>query len=222
MSQFQFYQPFTGVVRHLIIINVLMFVGTYIILGEPQRDYTTGEYYDMGRLALAVYMPGSQYFQPYQIATHMFMHGNLMHLLFNMLALYIFGPMIEMVWGHRRFLFYYIFCGVGAYILYTGVQWWELRQMGMDPRAWNVPMLGASGAVFGILAAFAYLFPNQIISLLFPPISLKAKYFVPIMAGLELFYGVQRFSTGVAHFAHLGGAVFGFILIMIWYRGRFQ
>ncbi|MBX2893389.1 MAG: rhomboid family intramembrane serine protease [Saprospiraceae bacterium] len=222
MSQFQFYQPFTGVVRHLIIINVLMFVGTYIILGEPQRDYTTGEYYDMGRLALAVYMPGSEHFQPYQIATHMFMHGNLMHLLFNMLALYIFGPMIEMVWGHRRFLFYYIFCGVGAYILYTGVQWWELQQMGMDPRAWNVPMLGASGAVFGILAAFAYLFPNQIISLLFPPISLKAKYFVPIMAGLELFYGVQRFSTGVAHFAHLGGAVFGFILIMIWYRGRFQ
>jgi membrane associated rhomboid family serine protease len=92
----------------------------------------------------------------------------------------------------------------------------------MDPSLWNVPMLGASGAIFGIYVAFGYLFPNQIISLLFPPVSLKAKYFVLIMAGLELFYGVRGYSTGVAHFAHLGGAAFGFLLIMIWYRGRLK
>jgi membrane associated rhomboid family serine protease len=152
----------------------------------------------------------------------MFMHGDVMHLAFNMLSLYIFGPMVEMVWGHKRFLLYYLFCGVGAYALHLGVQWWELEQAGIDPVTWNIPMLGASGAIFGIMTAFACLFPNQVISLLFPPVSLKAKYFVPIMAGLELFYGVKGYSTGVAHFAHLGGAVFGFLIIMIWYKGRLR
>jgi membrane associated rhomboid family serine protease len=102
------------------------------------------------------------------------------------------------------------------------VQWWELSAQGIDPRSFNGAMLGASGSVFGIYAAFAYLFPNQIISLLFPPISLKAKYFVLIMGGLELFYGVRGTDSGVAHFAHVGGALFGFILIMIWYKGRFR
>jgi membrane associated rhomboid family serine protease len=222
MSYFQFYQPFTGVVRHLIIINVLMFIGTYVILGQEHLDRMVGDYDVLGRLQLAAFMPGSEHFQPFQIATHMFMHGDLMHLAFNMLSLYIFGPMVEAVWGPRRFLSYYLICGIGAYALHLGVQWWELEQSGIDPRSWNGPMLGASGAIFGLYVAFAYLFPNQVISLLFPPISIKAKYFVPIMAGLELFYGVRGYSTGIAHFAHLGGAVFGFLLIMIWYRGRFQ
>lgn len=223
MSFFQFYQPFTGVVRHLIIINVLMFVGTYVILGQESFPrIAAGDESGLGRLILAAFMPGSEFFKPFQIATHMFMHGDPMHLAFNMLSLYIFGPMVEMTWGHKRFLFYYLFCGIGAYALHLGIQYWELEQAGIDPTTWNVPMLGASGAIFGIYVAFGYLFPNQVISLLFPPISLKAKYFVPIMAGLELFYGVKGYSTGIAHFAHLGGAVFGFILIMIWYRGRFQ
>ncbi len=223
MSPFQFYQPFSGVVRHLIILNVLMFIGTYVILGsESFLRIGEGDESGLGRLVLAAFMPGSEFFQPFQIATHMFMHGDVMHLAFNMLSLYIFGPMVEMVWGHKKFLFYYLFCGVGAYTLHLGVQWWELEQAGIDPRSWNIPMLGASGAIFGIMTAFACLFPNQIISLLFPPISLKAKYFVPIMAGLELFYGVKGYSTGVAHFAHLGGAIFGFLLIMFWYKGRLR
>ena len=145
MSYFQFYQPFSGVVPHLIIINVLMFIGTYVILGQEHYDRMIGEYDVLGRL-----------------------------------------------------------------------QWWELEQSGIAPTTWNGPMLGASGAIFGIYVAFAYLFPNQIISLLFPPVSLKAKYFVPIMAGLELFYGVRGYSTGIAHFAHLGGALFGFLLILYW------
>jgi membrane associated rhomboid family serine protease len=222
MSNFQFYQPFSGVVRHLIIINALLFIGTYVILGQEHWDRRIGDYDILGRMQLAAFMPGSAHFQPFQIATHMFMHGDPMHLIFNMLSLYIFGPMVEMTWGHKRFLFYYLFCGVGAYIAHTGILWWELQQAGFDPSAWNGSMLGASGAVFGIYVAFAYLFPNQVISLLFPPISLKAKYFVPIMAGLALYLGVTGNSPGIAHFAHLGGAVFGFVLIMIWYRGRFQ
>ena len=187
-----------------------MYFGTLILLGEN------------GRLILAAYLPGSADFQPYQIATHMFMHADIMHLAFNMLSLYFFGPMVEMVWGPRRFLFYYLACGVGSFALYSGVTWWELQQQGIDPQLWTVPMLGASGAIFGVYVAFGYLFPNQIISLLFPPVSMKAKYFVVIMAGLELFYGVRGYSTGVAHFAHLGGALLGFLLIMYWYRFRFR
>lgn len=222
MSYFQFYQPFSGVVRHLIILNVLMFIGTYAILGSETVNYNTGEIESLGRLYLAAYMPGSPHFEPFQIVTHMFMHGDLGHLAFNMLALYFFGPMVEMAWGHRRFLFYYLFCGLGSYALHMGVQYWELEQAGIDPHTWNGVMLGASGAIFGIFVAFAYLFPNQVIRLLFPPIALKAKYFVLIMAVLELFYGVRGYASGVAHFAHLGGALFGFLLIMYWYRFRFR
>ena len=220
MSIFQFYQPFTGVVRHLVIINVLMFIGTYVILGPEHINYDTGAYDHLGRLQLAVFMPGSEHWQPYQIVTHMFMHGNVGHIAFNMFSLYIFGSMVEMVWGHKRFLFYYLFCGVGAFALHTGVQYWELSNEGIDPMSFDGCMLGASGAIFGVYAAFAYLFPNQIISLMFPPISMKAKYFVLIMAGLELVYGVSGTGGNVAHFAHIGGAFFGFLLIMIWYKGR--
>ncbi|TNE68560.1 MAG: rhomboid family intramembrane serine protease [Bacteroidetes bacterium] len=222
MSFFQFYQPLSGVVRHLLILNVLMFIGSYAILGDASWNPMEYDYSNLGRLSLAVFMPGSEHFQPYQIVTHMFMHGDLGHLAFNMLSLYFFGPMVEMAWGHKRFLFYYLFCGFGALALHMGVQYWELQQAGIDPTSWNGAMLGASGAIFGIYVAFAYLYPNQVISLLFPPVSLKAKYFVLIIAVLELFYGVRGQSTGVAHFAHLGGAVFGFGLIMYWYRFRLR
>lgn len=211
-----FQQSFSGVIRHLIIINVLMYFGSEIILGGPVR--TDDGVSSMGRLQLAAFMPGSEYFRPWQIVTHIFMHGSIMHLLFNMMTLYFFGPMIEMVWGSKRFLTYYISCGLGAYFIYTGVQWWELSEAGVDPTSWNVPMLGASGAIFGLLAAFAWLFPDSVISLIFPPISLKAKYFVPIMAVLELIYGVQKVSSGVAHFAHLGGAITGVIIMVLWYK----
>ncbi|MBK8555698.1 MAG: rhomboid family intramembrane serine protease [Lewinellaceae bacterium] len=217
---FQFYQPFTGVVRHLLIINVLMFVGTYVLMGPESYNVAGNDYAHLGRLYLAAYVPGSTHFEPFQIITHMFMHGDLGHLFFNMLSLYFFGPMVEMVWGQRRFLFYYMFCGLGAYGLHMGVQWWELSSHGIDPTSWNGAMLGASGAIFGIYVAFAYLFPNQVISLIFPPIAMKAKYFVGIMAVAELIYGVRGSSTGIAHFAHIGGALFGLGLILYWYRFR--
>jgi membrane associated rhomboid family serine protease len=222
MSYYQFYQPFSGVVKHLIILNVLLFIGSYALLGGEVWNATDREYANLGRLTLAVYLPGSANFQPFQLVTHMFMHGDLGHLAFNMLALFFFGPMVEMAWGHKRFLFYYLFCGFGAMVLHLGIQWWELEQAGIDPRSWNGAMLGASGAIFGIFVAFAYLFPNQVIRLLFPPIAMKAKYFVLIMAMLELFFGVRGYASGIAHFAHLGGALFGFLLIMIWYKGRFK
>jgi membrane associated rhomboid family serine protease len=148
----------------------------------------------------------------------MFMHGSLPHLLFNMLSIYWFGTMMEMVWGPKRFLFFYLFCGIGAYITQNAVQWWELSAAGIDPTTWNGSSLGASGAVFGILVAFAMTFPNQEIRLLFPPVAMRAKYFVPVMAVLELVYGVSGYQTGIAHFAHLGGAVFGLLLILFWNR----
>jgi membrane associated rhomboid family serine protease len=214
--------PLSGVVRHLIILNVFMFIGTYILLGTEQIDPEGNGYLDLGRLQLAAFLPGTAHFQPWQMITHMFMHGNIMHIAFNMLGLYFFGSMVEMIWGAQRFLFYYMFCGIGAWALHLGVQWWELKSMGIDPLMWNAPMLGASGAVFGIMVAFAFNFPEQEIRLMFPPVAMRAKYFVPIMAVLELIYGVQGFSTGIAHFAHLGGALFGFLLILFWGKGRLR
>lgn len=216
----QMYQPMSGVVRHLIIINVLMFIGTYVLLGSEHYVFEGGvEVLELGRMWLAVYMPGSEHFAPFQVVTHMFMHGDVFHLLFNMLSLYWFGSAVEMIWGHRRFLFYYLFCGIGAMISHLLVQWWSLERAGINPVDYDGAMLGASGAVFGLYAAYAYLLPDQVISLLFPPISLKAKHFVLIMGALELMYGVRGTGSGVAHFAHLGGAFFGFGLIMFWFRG---
>jgi membrane associated rhomboid family serine protease len=210
------------VVGNLIAINILVFFGTYVLLGAERYDMETGGYSELNRLQLAVFLPQSIHFSGYQIFTHMFMHGSLLHIAFNMFCLYSFGTAVEMVWGARRFLTYYLLCGLGSYVLYTAVQIWELGQMGIDPADWDIPMLGASGAIFGVMVAFAFHFPNQVVSLLFPPVSLKAKYFIPIMMVLELFYGVQRVSTGIAHYAHLGGALMGFLVIGIWYRFRFR
>jgi hypothetical protein len=141
------------------------------------------------------------------------MHADINHLLLNMLGLYMFGSSLEAFWGSRRFLFFYLFCGFGSMILYLLVRYLEVG-LNVD----NTPMLGASGAIFGLMAGYAMLFPNNIISLLFPPISLPAKYFVLIYAAAELFFGlgIVDVGKGVAHFAHLGGALFGFLLILYW------
>jgi membrane associated rhomboid family serine protease len=211
----------TDVVKHLLIINVLAYLGTQL-MGEPNNEMmqalVAGEesrLSDWGRLQLAVFYPTSEFFRPYQIVTYMFMHGNLPHILFNMFALYMFGSSVESLWGPKRFLFYYFFTGVGALVLQLIVQTIELKN-GAPGYIVNIPMLGASGAVFGILAAYGMQFPNNIIQLLFPPISMKAKYFVLIYAALEIGLGLSPFSTGVAHFAHVGGALFGALLILYW------
>ena len=199
MSNFQFTRPdaFPPIVKNLIIINVLVWIA------QKAFDPTYGLTY-----WLALWPIGHEMFRPYQVATHMFAHGPLFHILFNMFGLYMFGKILENVWGAKRFLFFYIACGVGAAIAHLVVQYFT----GTVSFA-----VGASGAVMGIFAAFAYLFPNTELFIMFIPFPVKAKYAVIGLAAIDLFGGVARFSNdNVAHFAHLGGALTGFILVLIW------
>jgi len=215
----------TDVVKNLLIINVLMFLASMALLGDPSPNTTYAlinqdivDFNLWGRYRLALFLPDSPYFAPYQLVTHMFMHANLTHLFFNMFALYMFGPPIEMAFGSKRFLFYYLFSGFGAMFLQLGVTYAEIRYFGAPGYLSNIPMLGASGAIFGLLAAFGYLFPNAQIMLIIPPIPMRAKYFVLLYAGAELMFGLNSMSgsSGVAHFAHVGGALFGFLLLLYW------
>jgi membrane associated rhomboid family serine protease len=204
--------PVSGVVKHLLVINILMFIGANLVLKEHSGT-------------LAMHWPFSSFFQPYQVVTHMFMHANFMHLLFNMFGLYMFGSALEYAWGPKKFLFYYLFSGFGALLIHL-IVWYidvstlsEIEYQLFLTRPYSV--LGASGAVFGLLMGFGYTFPNTRIMLLFPPIPMKAKYFVLIFAGLELFLGFRGAESGVAHFAHVGGAFSGLILLLYWrYKGR--
>jgi membrane associated rhomboid family serine protease len=212
----------TDTVKHLLIINVLVFLGS-MLLGSPGEDVMmslinerSNLFADWGRYRLAMFFPTSDYFHPYQIVTHMFMHADVGHLFFNMFGLFMFGPPLESVWGPKRFLSYYLITGFGALGLHLIATYMEIQMMGGSSYMVNVPMLGASGAIFGLLAGFGMLFPNATIMLLFPPIPLKAKYFVLIYAVIELFLGVSNFTAGVAHFAHVGGALFGVLLILYW------
>ena len=196
----------SDVVKNLMILNIIAYIATHM----------TGDFGEEWLLRLSVYYPGSDYFRPYQIVTYMFMHGGFTHIFFNMFALYMFGTPVEMSWGPKKFLFFYLFTGLGALVLQFIVQYVEISQQSISMEAMNIPMLGASGAVFGILAAYGMQFPNSIIQLIIPPVRMKAKYFVLIYAALEIFLGMRNFMPGVAHFAHVGGALFGFLLIMYW------
>jgi membrane associated rhomboid family serine protease len=234
MSDFRYYKPsnFPPVVKNLIIINVLIFVGQltidhlterfmlYPIMPEALRKWLVEQN------ALDEY----QKFQPYQVFTHMFSHSPTMfaHILFNMFALWMFGRVLENVWGPKRFLFFYLASGVGAAALHLAMQYLRCEQLLQDITAGVsvtpqtvfgsiAPALGASGAIMGLFAAFAFLFPNTELLFLFIPFPIKAKWMVLIMVGLDLFGGFS--GTGgdnVAHFAHLGGAITGFIIVFIW------
>ncbi len=224
------------VVKNLLIINILIW-GVMLI---PAADHAFNRY-------CALYYFSSPAFQPYQLFTYMFLHGNFTHLLFNMFALFMFGPMIERAMGSARFLFYYISCGIGAALIQLGVfalciqpylgmfspeivdrvinEGFIALSNGMnfsDPDMAilnsyvNTPMVGASGAIYGILLAFGFLFPNVTIYLLIPPMPLKAKWFVVGYFVLELMLGIGGRADGVAHFAHVGGMVFGFLLLLYW------
>ncbi|MCB0594323.1 MAG: rhomboid family intramembrane serine protease [Lewinellaceae bacterium] len=206
----------TDVVKHLLIINVLMYFAT-LLMGEPSWGASIDNM-EWGRYQLAIFYPTSPFFQPYQIVTHMFMHADITHLFFNMFGLFMFGPPLEAALGPKRFLYFYFFTGFGALALHLFVKFIELNYLGADPIIIHYPALGASGAIFGLLAGFGTLFPNQVIQLLFPPIPMKAKYFVLIYGGIELFMGFGGVGSGVAHFAHVGGAIFGFLLILYWQR----
>jgi rhomboid-like protein len=175
-------------------------------------------------------------FKPYQIATHMFAHaaysGNRIvfyHILFNMFALWMFGRILENVWGGKRFLLFYLLCGVGAAICQLTIQYFRCEELlaaalTNSPRTSEligavVPAVGASGAIMGIFAAFGYLFPNTELFIMFIPIPVKAKWAVLGMAAIDLFGGIANFGgDNVAHFAHLGGAITGFIIVLIWNR----
>lgn len=226
------------VIKNLLIINGLFFLAT-LMFGSVFNI-------DLGR-TLGVYLPGSPFFEPYQLVTHMFMHGNLGHIFFNMFALWMFGYALENVWGSRRFLIYYLITGFGAAFIHLGVNYFEainlqsqlldygytltelqnfietgtydsagpdiLRQYLMK---YSIPTVGASGAVFGVLLAFGMMFPNTRIYLYFA-IPVKAKYFVMVYGALELYNGILNDpASNVAHFAHLGGMLFGYLLIRYW------
>lgn len=204
---FHFSQPFQGVVRHLVIINVLAFLAANILLGDMTRT-------SLGMMEFAAWPPSSGLFQPYQILTYMFLHdpSNILHLGFNMLMLWMFGSMVEAAWGPKRFLFFYLFCGVGSLVYHFFIQSYLQEQAG--------PLLGASGAIYGVLIAFAYLYPDLELRLLFLPIPIKAKYLALGLLALDIFRGFSGSQSQTAHFAHAGGAFFGFLLLLFWYKGR--
>ena len=250
------------VVKNLIIINVLLLLATWV-LEKMGTDLTQ---------MLGYYYPASEHFRPHQIITHMFMHGGITHLFFNMFALWMFGRVLESVWGPKRFFVYYFVTGLGAVALHTFVNYLEITSMqhtlnafvntpspevldkfiksnlpnassqvrdfinswynnpsdpSFAPEGQNLmerilrlkidtPTVGASGAVYGVLLAFGMLFPNTQLMLLFPPIPIKAKYFVMGYGALELYLGFTQPGSNIAHFAHLGGMLFGFLLIKYW------
>lgn len=228
------------VVKNLILINIVMYLGMIAVNSVFQIDLNR---------ELGLYFFKSPFFKPFQIITHMFMHGSMGHIFFNMFALWMFGKVLEQVWGSRRFLIYYLATGLGAAFLHMLVYYIEyasiLQQVSEtyqidnftpaiidqlyntgDPLAKKaaismiVPTVGASGAVFGLLLAFGMLFPNTQLILLFPPIPIKAKYFVIGYGLLELYLGITQAGSNIAHFAHLGGMLFGFILIKLWKNKR--
>jgi len=255
------------VVKNLILLNIILLLA----------DFALKEVFGINLTRiLGLHYFESEYFRPYQFVTHMFMHGGLAHLFFNMFALWMFGRVLESVWGPKRFLVYYFVTGLGAAVLHTFVNWIELSSLVKDVSAFavspspelfagfvrdhvnsptpqlynfinswtfnpnnsnyireaieftrqvlemniNIPTVGASGAVFGILLAFGMLFPNTKLMLLFPPIPMKAKYFVILYGGLEIYLAFSQPGSNIAHFAHIGGMLFGFILIKYWKKGR--
>jgi membrane associated rhomboid family serine protease len=204
-----FWQSIPTVTRNLLLINLIVFAATFVDDSLLHDDY-------MYRM-FALFYPASPFFHFWQPLTHMFMHGGFWHLFFNMYSLLIFGAPIERAIGEKKFLILYFVCGFGAAALHTGVQWYQLHHTAME--AMNVlmtPTVGASGAIYGILIAFAMLNPEATLILLFPPIPLKAKWWVLIFAGIELLTGVTGTLDGIAHFAHLGGMLFGFLLMYYW------
>lgn len=185
-------------VKNLLIINIIFFLGTMVLERNGLYNVTN---------MLALNPIGSGRFHIWQLFTYMFMHASIDHIFFNMFALWMFGNTLENYWGSRRFLFYYFVCGVGAGIINALVSY------GLT--------VGASGAVYGILLAFGMMFPNEKIYIYFL-LPLKAKWFVGIYAAIELFEGVFRSYDGIAHFAHLGGMIFGLILILYWRKHPFS
>ncbi len=268
------FQAMPMVVKNLLIINGLLYLATVVV----QNTYG----FDLSQY-LGLFYFTSEYFKPHQLISHMFMHGSLMHIFSNMFALWMFGSVLENVWGPKRFLIFYLICGIGGALTHMAFSAYNIYQIQNEINlffssvtidnfkilleshrnllydsdyinqannlmgAWsqnpadssmilqakilaqkltsmeaNIPVVGASGAVFGVLLAFGMLFPNTYLYLMFPPIPIKAKYFVIFYGAFELYAGVSGTQAGVAHFAHLGGMLFGFIMIKYWNKKRRQ
>lgn len=240
MSNVRF-RPVSGfppIIKNLIIINALVYLAQITL--DKQFDLTN-------KISMWPLIPEklhdfliksgldpSYKFQPYQVATHMFTHSlpnsdiSIFHILFNMLGLFMFGRILEAVWGGKRFLFFYIACGLGAAALHLGIQYLRSEELLHAINTGNLaayernigaigPALGASGAIMGVLAAFAYLFPNTELLIVPIPFPVKAKWAVLAFALIDLFSGVGNFrGDNIAHFAHLGGAITGFLIVLIW------
>lgn len=235
----------TDTVKALIIVNVIFFIGTL----------TTG---DVSYKLFSLYYFESPNFKFWQPITHMFMHGGFGHILFNMYGLWAFGSPLEQRWGRNKFLFFYFSAGIGAALIHTLVNYYQV-QNGMDallaaglspaditelltngkynssilasvPQdtiqslydSYNTPAVGASGAIYGVLVAFGLMFPNVALMLIFLPIPIKAKYFIPLIILGDLFFGITGSPFGIAHWAHIGGALFGFMMAYYWKKNSFN
>ena len=205
------------VVKNLIMANCLMWLATVMLpIGNDIIGY------------LALFNAQSPFFHSFQVVSYMFLHGGLSHLFFNMFALWMFGRSLEFRLGSQRFLTYYMVCGIGAALLQLGVGWLEYSHAvslygpasSSARMLLQVPTVGASGAIFGLLLAYGVLYPNAIIMLMLPPIPLKAKWFVVIYGLIELFFGMSGRQPGVAHFAHVGGMLWGLLLLWYWRKNR--
>ncbi len=185
------------VVLNLMIVNCLVLMATNLLGFDILYKY------------FALWGVDSPLFKLYQVVTYMFMHADINHLFFNMFSLWMFGRTLEQVMGQKRFLTYYMVCGIFAGLIQIAVSY-ATHSL--------TPTVGASGSVFGLLLAFGVMFPNTVIMLLIPPIPIKAKWFVMIYGVIELFLGVSGRQIGVAHFAHLGGMIGGYLLLMYWKR----
>ncbi len=210
-----FLQSIPPVTRNLILINILIFIAT--LFNENFMIGTFGLFY-----------PSSHFFRWWQVITHMFMHGGFWHIFFNMYTLFIFGVVVERIIGSKKFLVFYFVCGLGAAALHMGVQYLQMQsflnsasQTALESivALKSTPTVGASGAIYGVLMGYAVLFPDSKMTLIFPPVTLSAKWMVVIFAVIELFTGVVGFTDGVAHFAHLGGMLIGWLMIK-WWRHR--
>jgi len=235
----------TEAIKHLLIINVLFFIATQLY-GDQMYQW------------LSLWFIENSNFQWWQIISHMFMHGNLMHIVFNMYALWAFGSPLEKAWGRNKFLFFYFSAGIGAALLHTAANYYffnqgleaivnsginesqvlEVLKKGQYSPDWyglagqnvvegmlsafNTPAVGASGAVYGVLVAFAFMYPNAELMLIFLPVPIKAKYFVPLIILGDVFFGISGTNTGIAHFAHIGGALIGFIMMWYWKKNQFN
>jgi membrane associated rhomboid family serine protease len=196
----------TPTVKQLLIINVILFVATQFLKNLELENI------------LALYYIGNPNFKLWQLITHMFMHGSVAHIAFNMFGLYSFGSILERFWGAKKFLFFYISCGLGAAGLQLGINYF----MQGNP---NGAMVGASGAIYGLLAAFAFMFPNAELALFFIPVPIKAKYFVPLLVAFDIYSGFTGGSLmggNIAHFAHVGGATLGIVIMLYWKKNQFN